>query len=626
MGSINETIKDSEGNKFVIFDETSLYDDKEMGDNLSDFEILQILTEDQNQNQNQKQCIVIKVRSLNNNKLYAMKKINNNINENILQKLIQLNNPHILKYYKYFNDNNNYYLIMELMNNDNIDSFINAHYKVNKIIKEEEIWNILLQCTSALEYLHKYNLNNLGIRLTDIFMNNEQNSKISVFSDPPNQEDFNYDKKDDILLLGRYFYKMVFSNLERVHNCKINNIELVKEINQNYSNDLMNIIYKMVNYNIDERPDSSELFMEVQQKYVQIYARNTSINAILRCLYSYSNLNNIIFNKENDFTNNKEKYYINYWYLKAIKGLAGFDEDNVNLNKCIQEFRMAIASDNSKLDGNKEIDPLYLLGFLLEKMHKETNEINENNQQGNNQGNNKTNFFFNEEEDKSNKEQMLHKFISNYNKNIHSPISELFLGITKRKRKCSVCNIPNYSFSNFCFVFFDLSQRNNNDNFDLLKDGFKFLYDYDNIISAESPDRVYCRRCLSYQKHDEYNRFYKMNNQMIIYFMRGNNFQNKSQIVFEELLNVKDYVDEKTDSPISFNLVGSINRIINDKGNEEYIYYARDPDNKNLWYLGGKSNEMMSDNIQTEIAPTTLMQDTGQIVMLFYDNLKNNFY
>ena len=108
--------------------------------------------------------------------------------------------------------------------------------------------------------------------------------------------------------------------------------------------------------------------------------------------------------------------------------------------------------------------------------------------------------------------------------------------------------------------------------------------------------------------------------------MRGNNFQNKSQIVFEQLLNVKDYVDEKTDSPISFNLVGSINRIINDKGNEEYIYYARDPDNKNLWYLGGQSNEMRSDKIQTEIVPTTLMQDTGQIVMLFYDNLKNNFY
>ena len=131
MGSINETVKDSEGNKFSIFDETSLYDDSQMGDNLSDFEILQILTEDQNQNQNQKQCIVIKVRSLKNNKLYAMKKINNNINIYILQKLVQLNNPHILKYYKFFNENNNYYLIMELMNNDNINNFINGHYKLN---------------------------------------------------------------------------------------------------------------------------------------------------------------------------------------------------------------------------------------------------------------------------------------------------------------------------------------------------------------------------------------------------------------------------------------------------------------------------------------------------------------
>ena len=33
------TVKDSEGKEYLIFDESELYDDKEMGNNLEDFEI-----------------------------------------------------------------------------------------------------------------------------------------------------------------------------------------------------------------------------------------------------------------------------------------------------------------------------------------------------------------------------------------------------------------------------------------------------------------------------------------------------------------------------------------------------------------------------------------------------------
>ena len=37
------TIKDQDGKQYIIFDESELYDDKEMGDKLEDFEIQQIL-------------------------------------------------------------------------------------------------------------------------------------------------------------------------------------------------------------------------------------------------------------------------------------------------------------------------------------------------------------------------------------------------------------------------------------------------------------------------------------------------------------------------------------------------------------------------------------------------------
>ena len=69
-GSINETVKDSEGNNLVIFDESSLYDDTQMGNYFSDFEVLQILTEDEDNNNNN-----------NNNDNYNYNYNNNNNNQ-----------------------------------------------------------------------------------------------------------------------------------------------------------------------------------------------------------------------------------------------------------------------------------------------------------------------------------------------------------------------------------------------------------------------------------------------------------------------------------------------------------------------------------------------------------------
>ena len=57
---------------------------------------------------------------------------------------------------------------------------------------------------------------------------------------------------------------------------------------------------------------------------------------------------------------------------KTIRPLSGIDK--TNLVECIYEFRHSIASENLKLDGNKEIVPIVLLTFLLQKMHKETNQ------------------------------------------------------------------------------------------------------------------------------------------------------------------------------------------------------------------------------------------------------------
>ena len=609
MGSQMETVKDSEGNSHVIFDESSIYDDSQMGNKLSDFEILQVL------NESQDSLYVAKVRSLNNHKIYAMKRIefnkiqNTNNFLNIMQNLIQLNNPHIVKYYKYFNENNKLYLFMEFMNNSDINGFIKAHQILDKNIKEEEIWNILLQCLSALEYLHTQNLGQYGIKLCNIFMNNEQSAKIGVFSNP-SQTINNYG--EDINLLGRYFYVMCFSQLPQFKDDEkiipIKQIDCSLRVNDQYSPELMNIVYSM----IDQRYNTTTLYNEVKNQYVKRYARNSSIEAVLSCLYSYPLLNKFILEHTQIIEQNRDNKYINYWYLQAVKALSGLKDQN--LKECMEEFRRAIASENSKLDGSKEIDPLYLLAFLLEKMHKELNKVEGNSSVQNQIGKYVINSVFNgEEEDKTNREQMLHKFVTYFNANINSVISELFFGFVKTKRICNTCKTGNYSFHNFCFVVFDLSD-NQEQQFELIKDGFEYQYNYCKELAPDKPERVYCERCLTYQLHNEFNRYYSLSYQLIISFIRGNNFLNNTNVVFEENIDLSEFIDEKTVSPSKYYLVGAINRFSNN-GNEEFIYWSRDPIQKNLWHLNNGITQQLNN-------PVNEIMSRGQVILLFYNSDK----
>ena len=185
MGGLSsfDLTKDAEGNRYLNFDEVSQNKEIPNGKRLIDYEILQVISEE---NQN----FVAKVRSLNNHQIYAMKKIelskyqnsNKNIDLNlIIEKLKSLDNPHLLKYYNSFYENNDFYIIMEYMNNSDILGFIQARKSLNEKISEEEIWNILLQCLSGLDYLHSQEYQNLGIKLANVFMNNEQNIKIGGF-------------------------------------------------------------------------------------------------------------------------------------------------------------------------------------------------------------------------------------------------------------------------------------------------------------------------------------------------------------------------------------------------------------------------------------------------------------
>lgn len=625
MGNLLEFTINAEGKKILNFDESNQYDDTKNGNRISDYEILQVLSQDNDIN------FVAKVRSLNNNKIYSIKKINlSNYQDQtikdkfraLMDKLKLLNNPHVIKYYHYFEENNNLYILMEFMNNADISGYIQAHQILNKAIPEEEIWNILLQCLSALEYLHsqELELGNMGVKLANIFMNNEQNVKIGVFRELNfTQNDFN--PREDIYMLGKYFYAMMNSEMIKSEDIKQNNffaqLNYKNVQNNTYSGPLIEIVDSM---SIDNNSDVKveELYEKVKKEYVKKYAKNSSIKAVLKCLYSYKILNDIILNKKAIIENNKQKYYIHYWYSQAIDAIAGIKEEDLNL--CIEEFRRAIASSYSKLDGNKEIDPLLLLTFLLFRLHQEMNEVDNDNLSNLNKKNAKyvITSSFDGEEDKHNKDQMWNKFIVKYNSKVNSLISDLFFGFVKTKIICQTCRKGYYSFSNYFYIIFDLSDRDSKRDFDLIKDGFEIQFNKKRLILPDGPDRTYCDSCCSYQAFKEYNRYYMLRSNLIIIFNRGSNYKNKSKIIFDEKINLEPFIEEGIDSHKNFFLVGCINRVGEMGKDERYSSYYRDPENTNYWHCDEYLDySNVSIPIISEINKT---QKKEQIIMLFYNS------
>ena len=588
MGTQIEKFKNLEKNKNIILDDLSTCKE-EIGDNYSDFKII---SKEKNNTQ-----IIAKVESLKNHKIYIMKSIakHSGLTEfyfDQISKLKDFDNPNIIKYYNLIQDNNYFHLIREFIES-NIDDFIYANKIYNENIKEDIIWNILLQCLSALQYLHNQKVDHLGIKLIDIFMKDEQSIKIDIFNLFPKIEDRNYNLKSDIYFLGQKFYEMCFNIKKKIK----------KPI---YSKELIDIINIMNEKDFTLIPDSYALYNEVKKKIIQKYSQNTSIISIFRCLYSLPRLNDLIFKISPEIKKYDKKYIINNWYLKIINILFGYKKENIN--ECIEEFRLFISSKYPNLEKNKEINPFHLLIIILEDMHKEFNKVIESNDLNKEKKENNiiNSVFDGEKIEKSNKDQSFCKYLNYYNYYVNSPIFDLFCGMILTEIKCQICQNINYSFCNFCFLYFDISSKKDNEIFDLIKDGFenkKLLY-------KEKND--YCEKCLIYQNHIEVNKYYKMPNQLIIYFYRGNNYKNKSHIQFEENLDVANYIENK-ESLKYYYLTGSINRLI-DKGKEKFIYNIREPKNKN-----SNINDSR-EYLNYDISQNNKIQSNGEIILLFYNN------
>ena len=581
-----EVIKDRLGEDQFVLSNDAFYNDKEMGDKFSDFNILKVI-------ETKGEKYVAKVSSKKNYKIYLIKKVNfdatsEQMNQE-LERLKNLKHQNVIKYIKWFKENENIYIIKEFIDNGEVSNILDAYKTMGQLIEENTLWNIFMQCMSGLDYLHKNNVVHKNISSNNILMTESKEIKIDDIQYSFNQENSSKDESNDIRDMGNVFKELASLDAEE----------------NKYSEEMHDIINSMVNENANL---PAEYFLKkIFENYIKKVARVSSINSIFRCMSSFPGFIHAMELYKNNFS--EENKPVGYWFMKFYDGLRN-NESCQNMAEYCNSFRNLLFK-NSQINNDVEIRPGQVLEFLLERLNKETGSLSGEKSFGTQQSK-----FAVE------KVEAFRLFKKDYLKNFNSLISNNFVSYVKTKRLCNNCNKHYYSFNVHPFIEFDIGMAMAMKQFvytntekqkisiplDCIENLFRAQNNRRKDISKEH--KLICEHCKMITDFREFKQFYFLPKCFIVYLNRGKNYTNDLEGNFPMKLDLRDKM-ELPDSSKIFNLVGIVKRIKNDKEQEHFIAIYFDQKD-NAWKIFEK-NEVTS-------ITDPFAHKKGLILVLFYSD------
>ena len=651
-----EIIKDTEDKEHLIFTDSNLDEEINIGNKLEDFEILMLLGEGGFGK-------VLKVRSKLDNNIYAMKisdlqKIEKEkgkhskdlaLNREI-SFLPKLSHPHIIKYYTYFEKDSFLYIITEYIRNGDLCDLIDIHRELKKPFKEEELWNIFYQCMDSLLYIHKKGVIHRDIKPLNIFIDDNMKIKIGDFGISalnPSQfksdkfiysnmsyfseqiemleshntilgttgyqakeiEQGEYDQKIDVYSMGNSFFELLY-----LHSPLINSEEDQK---LKYSETIKNIIYLMRQEDKKKRISSEKAYELIEEQYSKI-SKNSSIFSLITCLNSFEEFNNFLKKIKIPISSSKkigaktEKIErITDTYLTFLKFLDKENKAEKEWELNIKMFRKILSKQNLKFEGINEIKPSFLFTFIIEKIYEEYEEIK--------RFNNKRKKFFIDglhlinsvEDSEKRKEGEARILFDNYFEETKSPIIKFFKGLIKQTNVCNKCNFITYSFSSYFFANFDLNE--------LSKKKEITIFDLEENLKTENEfvKILYCDKCLKKQEHKCNKEYYTFPNLLVISLKRGIKTVNQTEVDLKEFIELKD-LDKKENDKKKYQLVGLIKKISKTEEKEEQYYSNFYIDNH--WFNYDKKRNIYQSYPPFENSKLSGKKGIhgGDIVMLFY--------
>ena len=532
----------------------------------------------------------------------------------------------VIKNYKTFSKGNYLYILDEYINNGDLLSYMKTYKDLNQKIKEENLWDIFLQCANALKFLHSKNIVHRNIRLENIYMNNNKdiklgnflkavssekqptlanpffnNSKVNTnlgeekrfkdivggvfYRSPEMLSNSNYGKKTDIYSLGVVFYKLCFFDFP---NSKLYTSQKKSE-NIMISPKMSEIIGKMLSEE-SKRPNAEELYLLILEEYSKIFNKNTSIEAVLRCLRAYKKTTENML--KNLISYMSEKTPFTYNFIKCIENFQSNNEKN-SYGIYLTNIRNLINNIYDTTNKTQEINPSFVLEIMLEELNRETNLSF------------KGPSFKLQPFTFSSKENANQEFLNYFSNNYKSDYSKYFCGGLKTKRNCYTCKASFYNFYSIPYIEFQLDKCfTSNENLKLyqyepkLVNWFGTQYNHCKVLN------ITCKTCKS--KLSEFKQIEPFQHHLILTINRGEGYLNKDKIEYPLAINLK----------FPYDLIGIIKRISDEKGEESFISISLDYSDGKTWTLSSKGSTKQINN--------PLDHSEGDIVMLCYSLRKNN--
>ena len=577
-----EMIKDRYGEDQLVLSNEDFYNDDVMGDKFSNYDIMKIIKSNTGN-------FLAKVISKKNSKIYVLKQFRQNQDQ---QKLVQefqilnkLNHSNIIKYFKWFNEDGKVYFVKEYVDNGSLKNLKEAYRSINKPIEENTLWNIFMQCTAGLDYLHSNNIVHKNLKSNNILMNENKVIKIDdiQFNQDPK------DKSDDIREMGE-----IFSELIPI------------EFQNQYPQEMIGIVNAMKNN--FKNINSTQLLNKIMEQYIKSVAKVSSINAIFRCMSALQPFSYAMYQKGSSFSENNTP--VAYYYMQCLNTYFNPNGNPKDTIIYYNNFRNLLYK-NSQMNNDVEIRPRQVLEFLLERLNRETDS--------NLRGVSFSTQIMIFEKDK---ETSLQKFTDYFKKNFNSIISNNFVGYIKTVRICNACGERNYSFNIHPFIEFDMDMSQVGDNkypLNLLENWFRAQNNQKKVLSVEHKIVCQSNKCKNkVTEHREFKQFYFLPQCFIISLNRGKNYTNTFQPQIPLILDLKNKIEIRN-SPSQFNLVGMVKRFVDDKQEEHFIAIYKDVQQnmQNIWRVSDR------DNVQVINDP--FLHNQGLIITLFYSAINNMF-
>ena len=269
---------------------------------------------------------------------------------------------------------------------------------------------------------------------------------------------------------------------------------------------------------------------------------------------------------------------------------------------------------NNIFSGKETNDSRDLINFLLEKFHKELNEVKNNN----------SSIISNDisQIDQINENTMLNLFLKNFGENYNSLISNLFYGISKTKSQCSSCGFVKFNFQIYSFLEFQLQQVNqyfiNNSKRPLFTHDNKNrdidLYECFEYYSRTDNNEMYCNVCNKKSNLSFSNSLYSGPNYLIIILNRGKGASYECRVKFPKQLNLFNFITTKDLLPY-YELYAVICHLGPSSIDGPFVAYCKNRiDNK--WYLYNDDKVSICNNTQ--------QYNDGMPYILFYKLIKMN--